>query len=159
MDIEDLIYLENLTQEDAIAKAKELDGRILTLKEADYLIMSGLLRQVVWTSAHLEYDGTDGKLTIGGKTIPVKVPAKEGWYKQDEFGLPFGKKSQVKNKEARYLWRIDKNSGLVARYCYRWDDGDRRDVYCDYGGTSRLGVVILKNQKSVAPAQASEKRG
>ena len=153
MDISRLVYLENLTQAEAQAKAKELNGRILTNKEIDYFLQQKLvtLRSElfpVWTGTHLDYEGTSCKITENGKTAKAAIPKKEGWYEQDEFGLPFGKPSSNSNQDARHLWRLDKNSGLVARSYGRFYGRGPRGVDCLGRPDCRLGVFVLLPEKS-----------
>jgi len=153
MDLKKLVYLENLTQAEAQAKAKELNGRILTNKEIDEFLQQKLvtLRSElfpVWTGTHLDYDGSSCKITENGKSAKATIPEKEGWYEQDKFGLPFGKPSGDSNQDARHLWRLDKNSGLVARGYCRFGDGLRRGVDADYRPDRRLGVFVLLPEKS-----------
>ncbi len=148
-NLTNLVYLENVTQEEAKAKAKELDGRILLLREVDHLAMQGILRDgAYWTGTHIEYAGTKCKITEDGKTVERTMPETSDWYEQDEFCLPFGKPSTCENQAARHLWRTDKNSGLVARRYGRWGGSFRRYVLCGYEPSYRLGVFILLNQKS-----------
>jgi len=144
--VTEFIYLRNLTQKEALAEAKKRKGRILTNKEIDSLIQQDILNPVIfplWTGTHLEYDEKTCKITENNKTVKCKMPDKDGWYEQDKFGLPFGKPSNDGNKNARYLWRLEKNSGLVARWYLRWDGWYRRFVYCYEGPSRRLGVLIL----------------
>jgi len=155
-NLTDLIYLENVTRKEALAKAKELNGRILLEREVDHLAMQGILRDGwYWTGTHIEYAGTKCKVTENGKTVERSIPEKDGWYEKDEFCLPFGKPSSADNPEARHLWRSKKNSGLVARGYDRWDDWGRRYVGCDYGPDYRLGVFILQNQNAVGAGAPS----
>jgi hypothetical protein len=153
MDLKKLVYLENLTQAEAQAKAKELNGRILTNKEIDEFLQQKLvtLRSElfpVWTGTHLDYDGSSCKITENGKSAKATIPEKEGWYEQDKFGLPFGKPSSDSNPGARYFWRLDKNCGLVARSYGRWYGWNRRDVDAGCGPNHRLGVFVLLPEKS-----------
>lgn len=152
MEISDIVYLENVTQEEAQKEAEKLKGRILTNKEIDVLLQQEpiLLNPdlfPLWTGTHLGYLNTACTVTENGKTTVAVMPEKDGWYEQDEFGLPFGKPSKSSNKEARHLWRLDKNSGLVVRRVNGWYDLYRRYVDCCYVPGVRLGVLILRNSK------------
>ncbi len=91
---------------------------------------------------------TDGKTRIvQAKEVGMvsEFPvASENWYLGDQkYDIPTGKKVDGNNEAARYLWRIDKRVGLVARgYDGNWDGGDRRSGGLDDRPSEALGVAI-----------------
>lgn len=132
-----------LSQEDALALAESKGLRLISNREADLILQDDKFRQKYydywpfWTNTKVEIDGA--KCTIkeyDGRVVKKKIPLSDGWYLQDEFGLPFGKKSSRDNSDARYLWRISKYFGLVARGDFGFDGR----VVCCVGCDGRLGV-------------------
>ena len=73
------------------------------------------------------------------------ISYKSGWYEKDEFGLPFGKPSDA-NPNARFLFRTDDFSGLVAR----WYDGGHLKYYVVLEGSpsATLGVLGVKEAET-----------
>jgi hypothetical protein len=142
-------FNRGLTQKVALDFVEMKGLRLLTNKKGNIILMDDKLRKKyydyfpLWTNTKVEIKGEHCKITELGKTVEKTIPTKNGWYEQDEFGLPFGKASSRDNPDARYLWRTKEYSGLVAR----GDDGfyGRRSffAYYDiYGG--RLGVLAVK---------------
>jgi hypothetical protein len=140
-------YSSGLSQKDALKLAESKGLRLITNKEADLILMDDNLRKKyndylpLWTSTKVEMKGMACKISEPGrKSIFRNIPPVDGWYEQDTFGLPFGKASSGDNLDARYLWRINEYSGLVAR------GGDfnyvRRSV--DACCVGRLGVLAVK---------------
>jgi hypothetical protein len=135
-------------------KLRELTGtRAYT--EAEYDALSDEEKKriydklgAIYTDTELEYDGENCTVRENGIEKKIKLPIESGeWYKIGEFGLPLGAKSNAADKDARRLWRADKNKGFVVRGCYRFVGGGRRDVDCDYDSTDRYGVVLVKEAK------------
>ena len=120
---------------------------VLTVKEHDKLLQDDVLRKKhrntypCWTSTHLKYKGTDCEITENGKTVKCKIPERNGWYKQNEFGLPFGEPSNAQDPDARHLWRWSEYEGLVLRGGY-WGGDARRVVGCLGGPLYRYGVLV-----------------
>lgn len=135
-----------LSQADALREMEKRGLRILTNREVDALLQDEKQREKygsffpIWTGTRVELNGKKTKIIENGKTVEKEVSESDDWFEQDEFGMPFGKSSDSSNKDARYLWRVSKYSGLVSRGCGFLDDG-RRDVDCYYGGRARLGVL------------------
>ena len=92
-------------------------------------------------------------LDVEGTSICVKkdheehvkvetIPAKDGWYSVNEWGLPNGAKAKSDDLSARHFWRRTESPyiGLLARfgcgYC------DRRYVGAGRRPSLRLGVLI-----------------
>lgn len=127
----------------------------LTVKEHDKIIHNETLRKKFYpaspflTGAYLKYgkDG-NGEITEHGKTVKCKVPEKNGWYKQDARGMPFGAPSAESDPEARYLYRQGSFSGLVFRWYYggRFYDG-RRSVGCYDLPDFRFGVLAWEKPR------------
>lgn len=141
-----------LTQAEALKAVEEKGLRLLTNKEADAILQDDVLREKykdyfsLWTGTHVEYEGTDCTVTELGKKVKCKMPEKDNWHEQDQFGLPFGKLSERGNKGARYLWRIRKYKGLVARWDWWYVDDGRRYV-CYFYPDGRLGVLAVRTEK------------
>jgi hypothetical protein len=152
-------YAKGLTQQEAIDKAKKEGYRLLTNKEFDAISQDKALMEKYkdaipsWIGINVEYSGTKCKVTVNGETYYKTIPKKDGWYKQDELGLPFGKPSSRDDPDARYLYRTDEYSGLVARGDYGFDFyGGRRNVIGDYLPSGRRGVLIsTENARMDAP--------
>jgi hypothetical protein len=91
---------------------------------------------------------TDGKTrVVQAKEIGVvsEFPvASDNWYLVDaKYDIPTGKKVDGSDNAARYLWRIEKRVGLVARDCCNyWDDDGRRYVYLNGAPSDGFGVAI-----------------
>ncbi|RPJ56095.1 MAG: hypothetical protein EHM12_10930 [Dehalococcoidia bacterium] len=137
-----------ITQAAALAEVEKQGLRLLTNKEADKILMDDGLRKKYydywpfWTGTHLEYSGDKCKVTENGKTVELTMPLKNGWYEQEpQFVLPFGAPSNSDNPDARYLWRRDSYTGLLARG-YGFVNYLRDVVACDDG--YRLGVLAVK---------------
>jgi len=137
-----------MTQDEALAAAKAKGLRLLTNKEVDAILKDDELYKKYyrflpcWTGTKVEYKGTKCKVIENGKMHKMKIPERDGWYEQNEFGLPFGKPSNSSNPGARYLWRISEYAGLVARG-FRWGGRLRRGVDADVR-LGRLGVLATK---------------
>lgn len=89
---------------------------------------------------------TDGKTrVVQAKEIGVvsEFPvASENWYLCDaKYDIPTGKKVDGSNEAARYLWRVEKRVGLVARG-YDWCGYNRRFVDLNSRPSLALGVAI-----------------
>ena len=80
--------------------------------------------------------------------------ASENWYLGDpKYDIPTGKKVDDSDQDARYLWRIDKRVGLVARvYSDYWNDGNRRFVLLDYAPSLAFGVATEGTPEQIAAA-------
>jgi hypothetical protein len=62
----EIVYLKDLTWDEAQKEADKLSGRIPTNKELDSMIQQGILNLdlfPVWVGTHLEYVGTYCKIT------------------------------------------------------------------------------------------------
>lgn len=106
-------------------------------------------KNVVLVAEHPDFTlETDGKTRIvQAKEVGMvsEFPvASENWYLGDQkYDIPTGKKVDGSTEAARYLWRIDKRVGLVARvYSYDWDDDNGRGVILDCRPSEALGVAI-----------------
>ena len=103
-------------------------------------------KNVVLVAQHPDFTlETDGKTRIvQAKEVGVvsEFPvASENWYLGDpKYDIPTGKKIDGSNDAARYLWRIEKRVGLVARGGNDYDDG--RGVDLDYAPSGAFGVAI-----------------
>jgi len=92
----------------------------------------------------LRAEGNDRIVLASKVELIEKFPAaSEKWYLADsKHGIPIGEEVGVSNPVARYLWRIDKRVGLVARgYDYNGCDL-RRNVYGNFRPGDGLGVVV-----------------
>jgi len=105
-------------------------------------------KNVVLVAEHPNFTlETDGKTrTVQAKEVGIvtKFPvALENWYLGDvKYDIPTGKKVDGRNEAARFLWRIDKRVGLVARG-YLCNDGSlRRYVGLGSRASNGLGVAI-----------------
>jgi len=106
-------------------------------------------KDVVLVAEHPDFTlETDGKTRIvQAKEVGIvsKFPvASENWYLGDpKYEIPTGKKVDGSNEAARYLWRIDKRVGLVARDCdVDWGGGSGRLVSLNNRASDGLGVAI-----------------
>jgi len=141
-------YSPGLTQKEALELAESKGLRLISNKEADQILVDDNLRKKYydywpfWTSTRVKINGIECVVTeFDGRTAKKKISLEDGWFLQDEFGLPFGKKSNSGNIDARFLWRIKKYVGLVAR-----GFGGRRGVGCDYCDY-RFGVLAVKKEE------------
>lgn len=68
----------------------------------------------------------------------------EGWFLGDpKYDIPQGNKVHGSNQDARYLWRIEKRVGLVARgYDGSWSGYNRRSVGLDDWPSCGFGVAV-----------------
>lgn len=133
--------------------AKEKGLRILTNKEADEILQDKKLREKFkdafpcWTSTLVDYDGEECTITEGKMRKEIIMPCTNGWYEMDEFGLPFGKASNEENKNARYLWRSNKNNApLVCGSGNNWSRYGRRGIDAIYGANSAFAVVGVREK-------------
>lgn len=108
------------------------------------------------TSTHVKYEGTDCEITENGKTTRKQIPAESGWYKTDEFGLPFGAPSNVRDPSARYLIRDKKFDGYVAAGEGLDDHYKMRAVRLDGIIFNYVGLIAVQKEKQAA--QDSTKR-
>ncbi len=111
-------------------------------------------KNIVLVAEHPDFTlETDGKTrVVQAKEVGIvsKFPvASENWYLGDsKYDIPTGKKVSGDNAYARYLFRIEKRVGLIARgydnNCgdYHWYDGDRRGVNLDGRPSLGLGVAV-----------------
>ena len=93
----------------------------------------------------LEMDGNNRIIRAAVVDLILRFPAKGGWYLADsKYGMPFGDHSVVDDSDsnARYLCRIKKRVGPVARFYYLGGYDYRRVVGLDYGPSVDLGVAI-----------------
>jgi hypothetical protein len=141
-------YNPGVSQVEALKLADDKGLRLINNREADLIMQDSELREKfydfwpLWTSTKVEMSGTHCKITENGLMVEKEIPAVDGWYEVDEFGLPFGKPSDSSNPDARYLWRKDVYLGLVARGYYG------RFVYANYDDDDylRLGVLAVKKK-------------
>lgn len=134
---------------------KEKEGiQFLSNQELDIILQNDKLREKYspvgpfLTGTHIGLDGENGKFSYYGEEWAAKVPLKDGWYEQDEHGIPTGAKSDFENPKARKLWRVKAFSGLVARDLYL----GRRNVLLNGFPLSRFGVL----GKRIAPKQGAK---
>ncbi|NYZ73788.1 hypothetical protein H0O00_01470 [Candidatus Micrarchaeota archaeon] len=112
-------------------------------------------KNVVLVAEHPDFTlETDGNTRIvQAKEVGVvsEFPvASENWYLGDaKYDIPTGKKVDSSNDAARYLWRIEKRVGLVARGIYG-GYVDRRYVYLDYAPSFAFGVAVEAPDANVA---------
>ncbi len=143
-----------IKQSDAAAFMVEQEKkgiRLLTNQELDAILQNDRLREKYYpvspflTGTHVDLDGAKCVVKENGDERGCVAPTKDGWYEQDEQGLPFGKPLTDKIKEARYLNRLKKFSGLVARNynCY-----DRQGVVLFDDPYLRFGVLGKRIVKS-----------
>lgn len=66
-------------------------------------------------SCHIEYKGTAATLKVGTDTLVCTIPAHSGWYKLDEYGLPFGEPSTKDDAEAGYFRRLRQAFGFMMQ--------------------------------------------
>ncbi|MEK6981842.1 MAG: serine/threonine-protein kinase [Candidatus Micrarchaeota archaeon] len=97
------------------------------------------------TGTLVDLDGEKCVITQDGKTKEIKLHTKNGWYKQDEFGIPSGKSTNEYDQDARRLWRIEKYSGLLVRYFYG-NDFVGQDVGANRGHGVGYGVACVTRQ-------------
>ena len=104
-------------------------------------------KNVVLVAEHPDFTlETDGKTrVVQAKEVGVvsEFPvASENWYLGDsKYDIPTGNKVDGSDEAARYLWRIDKRVGLVARGGYDGFYVNGRDVSLDDGPSSGFGVA------------------
>ena len=94
----------------------------------------------------LETDGKTRIVRANEVDIVTEFPvASDNWYLGDpKYGIPQGNKVDSSNESARFLWRIDKRVGLVARdYNSNWDGNDRRSVDLGDRPADALGVAVF----------------
>jgi len=72
-------------------------------------------------------------------------PATNDWYLGDSYDIPCGNVTESSNQAARYLHRIAKRVGPVARGYYGYYDGDRRYVGLYNGPSNGLGVAVIES--------------
>ncbi|NYZ73869.1 hypothetical protein H0O00_01880, partial [Candidatus Micrarchaeota archaeon] len=111
-------------------------------------------KNVVLVAEHpnftLETDGNTRVVQAKEIGIVSEFPvASENWYLGDpKYDIPTGKKVDGSNGAARYLWRIEKRVGLVARGddyygdCYGGGGYGRRGVVLDYAPSDAFGVAV-----------------
>lgn len=143
-----------ITQEEALAQCKEKGLRLLTNLEVDAILQDESSYKKysdafpVWTGTHVSYDGKECTITENGKVRKTVMPESNAWYEQDEQGLPFGKPSNQDKPEARYLWRVRKNSSLLVRWCWGWFVYFRRGVVAYGRPSDRCGVLATPVKKT-----------
>ncbi|NYZ74404.1 ankyrin repeat domain-containing protein [Candidatus Micrarchaeota archaeon] len=100
----------------------------------------------------LEKDGNDLVVRAARVELIERLPANEGWYLADPaHGIPFGGEVDNSNPDARYLSRIDKRVGLVARGYDYYDGCDyRRVVYLVNAPSDAFGVAVEAPEGGVA---------
>ncbi|MEW6748448.1 MAG: hypothetical protein AB1295_01955 [Candidatus Micrarchaeota archaeon] len=104
-------------------------------------------KNVILVAQHPDFTlETDGKTrVVQAKEVYVvsEFPvASENWYLGDpKYGIPTGKKVDGSDEAARYLWRIEKRVGLVARD-YGWGGNYRRVVLLNGWPSDGLGVAV-----------------
>ncbi|MFH0737419.1 MAG: hypothetical protein V1827_02950 [Candidatus Micrarchaeota archaeon] len=97
---------------------------------------------------------TDGKTrVVQAKEVGVvsEFPvASKNWHLGDpKYDIPTGKEVNISNEAARFLWRIGKRVGLVARG-YWLDYGNRRGVDLDDRPSYGFGVAVEATDAIVA---------
>lgn len=157
--LDGLVYLANVTQEEAKAAAKERGGEILLNSEIDVFTQKGVPNiGWIWTGTHVKYKGTDCTVTERGKSAQIKLPERCGWYTQDKFGIPSGEPISSDNVAARYLSRISENDGLLVRWYLGLGDDLRRVVLADYRPYCRFGVLIRVPPSAAKADKKTKKR-
>jgi hypothetical protein len=90
-------------------------------------------------------DGNDRIVQATEVDVVERFPtSKEGWFLGDQkYDIPQGDKVDGSNQDARYLWRIGKRVGLVARgdYYYYGDCNYRRNVSLGNAPSVAFGVA------------------
>ncbi len=106
-------------------------------------------KNVVLVAEHpdftLETDGNTRIVHAKDVGLVSEFPvASENWYLGDvKYDIPAGEKVNGRNDAARYLWRIDKRVGLVARGDdYYVEYNRRRSVILSYRPSYSLGVAV-----------------
>jgi len=99
-------------------------------------------------------DGNDRIVQAIGVDIVERFPtSEEGWFLGDpKYDVPQGNKVDSSNQDARYLWRIDKRVGLVARGYDGggWGGGGGRDVLLGGAPSGAFGVAVEATDANVA---------
>lgn len=126
-------------------------------------------KNVILVAEHPDFslvkDGNDRVVQAAEISIVEKFPVPmQGWFLGDpKYDIPQGEKVDGSNKNARYLWRMDKRVGLVARVlccgCFR------RDVVICGAPSGALGAAVespegggarLRNGKSSSGMPAGD---
>ena len=89
-------------------------------------------------------DGKDRIVVSAYVDIVRGFPATNDWYLGDSYDIPCGNVTESSNQAARYLHRIAKRVGPVARF-YDYVVGDRRDVDLLNWLSSGLGVAVIES--------------
>lgn len=90
----------------------------------------------------LERDGIHRIIHAKKVSLVRRFPAENGWYFGDhEHDIPSGDEIEFSN-QARYLWRIDKRVGPVARGCGYVGYYLKQGVGLNYGPSNDLGVIV-----------------
>ncbi len=104
-------------------------------------------------------DGKAQKLIYVPDDANIKVvqnfPTENGWYLTDDrFTIPTGKQVSAGEEATRYLRRIDKRVGLLARSDNNLDDYNSRHYVSAISRVSgRLGVLGIETSHEVADAE------
>lgn len=146
----EIVKLANNTAEGALKDADQRGLRLLTPEEHEALLQTEDGKKYwgswYWTSMRMKYGkgATEAEVQIvGEKPEKIFLPLNDGWYTMKSHGLPNGEKSTSENPKARwfYRWQDKAFEGLVARDYSDWDGYVRRNVYCLYRPSCRLGVL------------------
>jgi hypothetical protein len=96
-----------------------------------------------WTGTYVEYNGEDCTVTQDGKSEKIKLHLQDGWYKVNRFGIPSEDLLNQSDPNARFLSRLEKNSGFLVRL----DDFDFREVvFANSGASDRFGVACVSKK-------------
>ena len=107
----------------------------------------------------LEIKGNDRIVRAAVVDLIERFPAEtQKWYLADpKHGIPFGEQVDSSDSNARYLWRIEKRVGPVARsYDYYYGD-NRRYVLLDDWPSGGLGVAVESRVSGSESRSATKK--
>jgi len=159
-------FVEGVSQDKALSLAKANSMNLVSINQVERIINKRFLFKKFkdcfpcWTCIHVKYGGTDCvaiDLSTGEK-LDCKIPARNGWYKVNKFGLPFGEPSNREDTSARYLWRTNSYCGLVSRDVYDDFGSGNRNVRCggDGYGYGVLATSIKTHRVEIGKGRLNE---
>ena len=102
----------------------------------------------------LKEDGKNVLVDVADKGQIVLLPdfpSRDGWYiADDRFGIPVGSKAFSSDQGARYLWRVDTYSGLLARGDDQFYYDYRAGVFAKSAPSYCFGGIVVDELRSFA---------
>jgi hypothetical protein len=139
----------------------DISARFRLLVPEQYQDRADILLVAQFPFVSFEREGKGGKdwLVKASGLVGIEgFPKHEDWYPVDpEFGLPCGAKSSALDAGARFLGRLDRNIGLVARDFSEFGgyENDTRFVFMNARPSHHLGMVVEGTHIEQARSDAS----